>query len=219
MAISRKTIMPVIPDGETTEPVVSTYGATSIQDQVNSWILEGRVYWYNRGVVTSPISFTQTTVVYARPSIALRVPLGKSVIPCNLSVQVETASGSINELMWVACNNDVGAGTSTGVTALRGNMRGDIAGNVGGCSINITYTGDVTTAATNPYELKRWNQPFIDAIGASAQHHWDVDIRRDSCMPLLVGPATLFLIGGGSAAPTGYVQLVYAEFNSADLGL
>jgi len=137
----------------------------------------------------------------------------------HLAVVVETATGTINELIWVACDNDVGAGTSTGpVTTTRGNMRGDIASQPGACIINITYSGDVTTAATNPVELGRWTQPFVDAAGIP-DHKFVLDIKKDSVMPLLRGPATLFLVGAGSAAPTGYVEMIWREFNSADYGL
>lgn len=214
----RKLISPVIPDGQATDLVTDAFGALTIQDPCLKFTLEGRHYFYNRGNITTPVSFTQTTVVYARPSLVLRVPAGKAVIPTHLGVQIEAATGTINELIWLIASNDVGAGTSTAVTTLRGNLRGDIASNMGGCLINITYTGDYTTAPTNPNELKRWVQPFVDAAAVSS-HDFYWDIKTDSNVPLLVGPASLLLVGGASTAHSGFVQMSWAEYNSADFGL
>lgn len=217
-AVVRKLVSPVIPDGQATDLVTDAFGALTVQDPSLKWALEGRMYFYNRGVITTPVTLTQTTVVYARPSLALRVPAGKLVVPTHLGIVLENQSGTDNEFIWLTSNNDIGAGTSTATTTTRGNMRGDLASNMGGCLINITYTGDVTTAATNPCEIVRWHQPFVDAAGVP-DHSLVWDIKSCSNIPVLVGPASLMLIAGASAAPDAYVQIFYAEFNAADLGL
>lgn len=216
IATVRKNQTPVLQDGSTAGLVVDAFGTLAVQDRVEQWKREGKLFFYNRGDTTTPVTFTNTAILYTRPSIALRVPTGKVVIPIRLMVALETQAGVINEGVWIACNNDVGAGTSTAVTTNRGNMRMDIASNMGACLVNITYTGNVTTTGTNPVEIDRYVQPFADTIGLTDK--WVLDIKKDACMPFLVGPASLQLIVGGGTAPTGYVTMIYAELASADMG-
>jgi len=220
-AIVRKNASPVIGDGDATSLVVDCFGDLSVGSLVEKWKREGRVYFYNRGNTTTPVTFTNTAILYTRPSQVIRVPSGKAILPLMLGCHFETAAGVINEAAWIACSNDVGAGTSTLVAAgtNRGNMRSDKAADSGGCTIQITYTGDVSTTGVNPVEFARWTQPFADAIGATAAHDWVLDIKTFSAMPLLVGNASLIFIAGGGTALTGYTTSVWAEFNAADLGL
>jgi len=220
-AIVRKNNSPVIGDGDTTGLTVDCFGDLSVGSLVEKWKREGKLYFYNRGNTTTPVTFTNTAILYTRPSLVIRVPAGKAILPVMLGAHFETAAGVINEAVWISCSNDVGAGTSTTVAAgtNRGNMRSDIAGDSGSCTINITYTGDVTTTGANPVEFARWTQPFADAIGAVPKHDWVLDIKTFSGMPLLVGSSSLIFIAGGGTALTGYVGAVWAEFNAADLGL
>jgi len=220
-AIVRKHSSPVIGDGDETKLVVDAFGDLSVGSLVEKWKREGRLYFYNRGNTTTPVTFTNTAILYTRPSQVVRVPSAKTIIPVNLGCHFETAAGVINEAVWIACSNDVGIGTSTSVAAgtNRGNLLSSSAGDSGACAINITYSADVTTTGLNPVEFARWTQPFVDAIGATAAHDWVLDIKTFSAMPILVGPASLIFIAGGGTALTGYTTTVYAEFNSADLGL
>lgn len=200
---------------------VSPWSELPIESQVERWKREGRVYFYNRGNTTTPVTGTNTAILYTRPSFVLRVPSAKTVIPLYLSHHVENAAGTDNEAVWIACNNDVGAGTSTAVAAgtNRGNMRADKAGDGGSCLINITYSGDVTTTGTNPVEFARWQQSFVDAIGATPVNNWAIDIKNTSNMPVLVGPASLIFIIGGSTALDLYMTAIWAEFNTQDFWL
>jgi len=200
--------------------VLDPFGSLSMDAAVERWKREGRLFFYNRGNTTTPVTFTNTAILYTRPSQVIRVPSGITVIPVHLGCHFETAAGVINEAVWISASNDVGAGTSTAVAAgsNRGNMLTKVAGNSGSCTIQINYTGDVTTTGANPVEIARWTQPFVDAIGAAPKHDWPLDIKTFSGMPILVGPASLFLVAGGGTALTGYVASIWAEFNSADLG-
>lgn len=218
MPIVRKNNSPVLDDGSEQGQVLDSYGATVTMSEVEKWKRDGKLYFYNRGNTTTPVTYTNTAILYTRPSQVIRVPIGKTIIPIRLANYFEAAAGVINEGVWIACNNDVGAGTSSTVTTTRGNLRGDIASNVGGCLINITYTGDVTTTGTNPVEIDRHTQPYVAAIGSAVKDTWILDIATFSAMPILVGPASLILIVGGGTALTGYATTIYAEFNSADLG-
>jgi len=220
-SIVRKNAPPVLSDASSQSLVQDCFGALSVDMQIVRWLREGRLYFYNRGNTTTPVTFTNSAILYTRPSQVIRVPSGTTIIPVFLGVYVETATGVINEGVWIACNNDVGAGTSTAVAAgtNRGNMRSDKASNAGACLINITYSGDVTTTGTNPVEFARYMQPFVDAAGVNNQT-FIVDIKTHSSMPLLVGPASLiFILGGGTAAPSGFMTTIWAEFATADLGL
>lgn len=220
-AIVRKNSSPVIGDGDATNLVVDCFGDLSVGSLVEKWKREGKLYFYNRGNTTTPVTFTNTAILYTRPSQVVRVPSGKTILPVMLGCHFETAAGVINEAVWISASNDVGAGTSTLVAAgtNRGNMRSDKAGDSGHCTVQITYSGDVTTTGANPVEFARWTQPFVDAIGAVPKHDWVLDIKTFSGMPLLVGPASLIFIAGGGTALTGYMTTIWAEFNSADLGL
>jgi hypothetical protein len=220
-AVVRKLTPPALEDGSNTNLVVDAFGSLAIQDLVEKWKREGRVYFYNRGNTTTPVTGTNTAILYTRPSLVVRVPTGKTIIPIYLGQHIENAAGTDNEAVWIACSNDIGAGTSTAVAAgtNRGNMRSDLAGNGGSCLINITYTGDVTTTGTNPVEFVRWQQSFVDAIGATPVNNWIVDIKHNSNMPVLVGPASLIYIIGGSTALDTYTTVMWAEFNSSEIGL
>ena len=216
-AIVRKNLSPALQEGGTFQPVINPFGQMSVEQAVEKWKMDAHLYFYNRGNTTTPVTFTNTAILYTRPSQVIRVPSGKMIIPVFLGVYLETQIGIVNEGVWIACSNDVGAGTSTAVTTTRGNMRGDLAANMGACSINITYTGDVTTTGLNPVEFARYTQPYADSIGLTDV--WEKDIKNFSGMPVLVGPASLILIVGGGTAPTGFTTTVWAEFNSADFGL
>ena len=217
--VVRKNLSPVQDDGSVGQIVLDSYGVVGMKSQVERWKMDGRLYFYNRGNTTTPVTFTNTAILYTRPSQVVRVPTGKTIIPVRLAAYFETAAGVINEGVWIACNNDVGAGTSTAVTTTRGNLRGDKANEQGGCLVNITYSGDVTTTGTNPVEFARWTQPYVSAIGSVVKDSWELDIATFSGMPILDGPASLILIVGGGTALTGYTTTIWAEFNSADLGL
>ncbi len=218
-AIVRKNAPPVLSDASSQSLVQDCFGALSVDMQIERWKREGRLYFYNRGNTTTAVTFTNTAILYTRPSQVVRVPSGTTIIPVFLGVYLETQAGVINEGVWIACNNDVGAGTSTAVAAgtNRGNMRADKASNAGNCLINITYSADVTATGTNPVEFARFTQPFVDALGGIQT--WELDIKRFAGMPMLVGPASLILIVGGGTAPTGFATTIWAEFASADLGL
>jgi len=218
--IVRKNNSPVLSDGSLDQGLVlDSYGALITKNEVEKWKMDGRLYFYNRGNTTTAVTFTNTAILYTRPSQVIRVPTGKTIIPVRLGVYVETAAGVINEGVWIACNNDVGAGTATGpVITTRGNLRGDKASEQGACLIYITYTGDITTTGTNPVEFARFTQPYVSAIGSVVKDTWELDIATFSGMPILVGPASLILIVGGGTALTGFTTTVWAEFNSADLG-
>ncbi len=217
-SVVRKNLSPVLNDGADASPVVDAYGISTFENDVARWKRDGKVFFYNRGNTTTPVTFTNTAILYTRPSQVIRVPQGKTIIPVHLAAYFETQAGVINEGVWIACNNDVGAGTSTAVTAGtgRGNMRGDKATDAGACTIQITYTGDVTTTGTGVLEFARFVQPFVDAAGV--QEAFVLDRKTFSNFPILVGPASLIFIAGGGTALTGYMTTVWAEFNSADLG-
>lgn len=217
--VVRKNSTPVLNDGASVNGVADAYGITTLEDDVSRWKRDGRLFGYNRGNTTTPVTFTNTAILYTRPSQVIRVPLGKTIIPVHLACYFETAAGVINEGVWIACNNDVGAGTSTAVTAGTGrfNLRGDKSTDAGACLVHITYTGDVTTTGTGVIEFARWVQPFADAAGVPQT--WVLDRKTCSNIPILVGPASLILIVGGGTALTGYTTTIWAEFNSPDLGL
>jgi hypothetical protein len=208
----------VLADQAETGLFVDPFGNLPIETAVEKWKREGRVYFYNRGNTTTAVTYTNTAILYTRPSLAIRVPQGKTVIPISLGLYLQAQAGVINEGVWIAASNDIGAGTSTAVAAgtNRGNMRTDLAGNAGSCLINITYSGDVTATGTNPVEFARYTQPYADSIGLTDM--WVLDIKTFSGMPILVGPATLQLIVGGGTAPDGFATAMWAEFNSADFG-
>lgn len=215
----RKNASSVLQDGSAYPGVGDCYGIQTIESDEARWLRDGRLYFYNRGNTTTPVTFTNTAILYTRPSLVIRVPSGTTIIPVHLAAYFETAAGVLNEAVWIACNNDVGAGTSTAVAAgtNRGNMLGKIAGNAGSCVIQITYTGDVTTTGTNPVEFARYVQPFADAAGVRTQELiWNRKTAGN--VPMLIGPASLIFIAGGGTALTGYMTSIWAEFNSADLG-
>ena len=191
-----------------------------IAEQIENWKREGKLFFYNRGITTTVVSFTNTAILLTRPSLVLRVPTNKTVIPMYLACHFQTAAGTLNEGIWVSYSNDLGAGTSTRVEpgTARGNMNTHFAGSSGGSVLHTIYSGDITTTGQNDCEFARWTQPFVDAITAVPKHDWIVDRKTQSNMPIIKGGGSMALIVGGGTALTGFATIVYAEVNSTDLG-
>ena len=189
-------------------------------NQVENWKREGSLFFYQRGITTTPVTYTNTAILLTRPSLVVRVPTNKTLIPVHLETNFETAAGVINEGVWIAYSNDIGAGTSTVVApgTGRGNMNTHFAGNSGSSVIQITYTGDIDTTGANPMEFARWSNPFADVAATAVVDKWEIDYKTHSNLPIIKGGGSFALIVGGGTALTGFTTIIYAEVNSTDLG-
>ena len=175
--------------------------------------LDGRVFVANVGTASTPVNFAETAYDADQPQFVIDVPSGKTALPLNIKVVLETSAGTLNEIIVGSAAALVGAGTSTAVTAK--NLTATQP-NASGCTVRSLYTGDGTdiTALASYVEWARGAQPIV----GTAENHpeWEWNALKAGFMPVLVGPASLAVwILGASTAPTGYLTAVWAELDSA----
>jgi hypothetical protein len=138
-------------------------------------------------------------------------------IPLALNVLIEDVAGTENFVIWSTSTNDIGAGTSTALSPV--NYRADKLA-APACKAYSLYTGDYTTAATGLIEVHMWYHPFASAAvtdGADLHHHrWTIN---DPDMPILVGPASIFMHCYGGTKLQGFGEYTWVELAASELGL
>lgn len=195
-------------DGQEMTVRVARDGSLVVVRQDIAWVMEGRVFGANMGVLTTPLTF----LVYAanRPDAWLRVPDRTIIIPLYVGVTLEDAAGTDTEVRLSFCQNDIGNGTSTAAAAGPLNMRSDALFTSNVVARNLA-TAD-TTAETNPLEIKRWTYGIAEGTGNDArERHWSAN--EDGVPPTIVGPGSLIVyVAATTTQATGFVQVVWAEF-------
>jgi len=186
-------------------------GALIIQDQILEWAMLGRTFHAQQGDAGTLVDFAETAYDEDQPQFALRVPTGKIAIPLSLILTFQDQAGTDNHVVWSTTTNDIGDGTSTAATISA--MRRD-APHSSGCTARSLYTANAT-AATGLIEIARFLDPFVAAAGSMSPKEWN--IRLAAAIPILVGPATLQMHVFGSAAPAGFGEYVWAEFDTPAL--
>jgi len=160
--------------------------------------------------LTTPIA-GHTGIDDDQPEAVVDVPTGTTIIPISIDVYLEDSAGTDTEVVYLASQANIGAGTSTAVTTIR-NLRAD-APRTSGASVYRSYTGN-GTATSNGFEFYRAGYPFADATTDPVKKfHWSA--KESGIVPVLVGDAALVLYWAGTTtAPLGFAQIVWAELPS-----
>lgn len=190
--------------------------AQIVRDAVLAYKLAGRVFFAQQGNAGTKLDFAETAYDEDQPQVALRVPSGVTIIPISLAVTLEDLAGTENHVIWSATTNDIGNGTSTGLTV--SNARIGASNPTSLVTARSLYTANAT-AATGLVELKRWYRPFASAAATDGGKPEDylADILRDSWLPILVGPATLQAHIYGGTAPQGFGEYQWIELATGDI--
>ena len=158
-----------------------------------------------------------TTVVLARPQLAIKVPTGQCLVPLRVSVEVElglqTTDSHVTEILVSIDRTQVPtAGTST--TEVPINMRTDITVP---CPLTVwsAFTGD-TGVALALDELDR-AQALTDVQGvATTVNVYQLKTVYDPRWPpFICGPAGFFVHYGGDIAATGFIQASFLAIPSS----
>jgi hypothetical protein len=184
-------------------------GAIYVADYIQALAMEGRIFHVSHGTITTPITF----LAYAakRPVFALDVPTGTAVIPTRIDVFLESAAGTVTEIIAGTVGNVLGAGTSTALTPACTRTDRPVASN---CSAYGNYTAD-SAAFTNDVEFWRAGTPIAAAAGVPNLYTWKIS---DGNPQVLVGASALYLfVAATSTQATGFVKVTYAEVPSSAL--
>lgn len=197
---------------------MSKRGEMVVTDFYTQCALDGRLFTANVGGGTTPINFATLTYDANQPEFVVDVLTGTTIIPIHLEVMLETAAGTVNEIIVGVANINCGAGTSTAIVPQSLAMSGTAA-LATGCKVYSLFTGDCTdpvTAANQYSMIYRGGQAFVDAAGVDYKWEWSAKVQGNA--PKLVGPACFVVhIVGNTAAPTGYLTFTWAEFASSEI--
>lgn len=184
-------------------------------------ILEGRGYHMDIGAFSTPIvgGGNGTVIDQDQPEGAISIPEGTTIIPIRVSVQCQTpllAADSDESEILIAWDQTaaIDGGTSTSETALKLHDGSAITSN---CTCYSAYTANCTNP-TLSVELAR-SVKTGDMQGTPANALWG-DLRLDyepENPPIIVGPASLIVYFGGTVATSGFGQIEWLEFATADI--
>jgi len=197
-----------VPSAQTGDVAITRQGALIAQDQILEWTLQGKTFHAQIGDAVTLVDFVETAYDEDQPQFALRVPAGATVIPFSLSAEFQDMAGTNTHVIWSMCNNDIGNGTSTAATISA--MRSD-APVATLCTARSLYTANAT-AATAPKEIIRWVDAFAD-VNTFVPAHFKWDLMSSGVVPVLVGPATLFMHAVSTTdGPEGFAEVAWVEF-------
>ena len=200
----------VVPErtGEITrgKPWAARDGAAIDMDWKQALAMEGRVFCFNLGNVTTSIAGKAADI--QQPQVAIRVPSGVDIamIPLEAHIYCEDTVSTAAELIIGCASIDIGAGSAT--TGVAQNMKSGAGGSK--VIIRYTYSGAGTAAAwgTNYWELQRTGALY----DVAAETMLEPELHyKPLVSPVLVPPSTFYLFYGGAGSSTGYLSVVWAE--------
>ena len=185
-------------------------------------VLEGRCFHVQVGALVTAIACGSGTVPeLAEPELVISVPSGSVLMPLSVYANAIPADGfanhdDINIILGIDRTqvHDL-SGTST--TEIIYNMRTD-APRSNTCTAVSAVTADMT-AAVVAMELIR-TDVFMEQTTAVGTEAIEMKLRYEpEAAPMIVGPAMLVLMWGGTSAVSGYAQATWAEWTKAELGI
>ena len=186
-------------------------------------IRDGRGFHVTIGAFSTPIQGggAGTILVINEPEGMISVPDGTSIIPIRLNVQCQVpiiAADSDESEILIASDKDAAwdaTGTSTEETPV--NMKTTHT-RTSLCSCESAFTGAPTIAPAADYEIARAVK-IADIGGTAASQAWGElqCLYEPQTAMILDGPCMLLVYWGGTVATTGYAQLEWLEYLTADL--
>lgn len=209
-------------EGELIAPWQGKDGASVSMPWKQALILEGRCFHVQVGALITAIACGSGTVPeLAEPELVISVPTGAVMMPLSVTAQAIPADAAANhdDLSVILGIDRTQAhdlsGTST--TEVIYNLRTD-APRSNACTAVSAVTEDMT-AAVMAMELRR-KDVLVNATTDTGSQLFIIDFEYEPvAAPMLVGPAMLVLMWGGTTAVTGYAQATWAEWTKAELGI
>lgn len=184
-------------------------------------VLQGRGFQVDVGAFSTPIvgGGNGTVIDQDQPEAMISVPSGTSIIPIRVSVQAQCGLAATdadeNEILVAADISQAsdGTGTMTTETALKMYVgQGTTL-----CTCYSAFTADATAPVLG-MELAR-KVEVMDLVGTPANawgHILDL-VYEPAVPPILVGPCMLLVYWGGTVAVSGFAQIQWLEYLTADL--
>lgn len=182
-------------------------GALYIADLTLSAAIEGRVFGFNSGVVTTPAATAASGALTATiGSSYIRVPDGTAIVPVYARLVVESSGATTQgEASLLIAQNDIGVGggaaASSGAAPINLNTASPLASN---CTPNQIATA--SAAPTNPLEVARYSW-----AAAAVNQHFEWVGGVNNMAPVIRGAGTFGFYIGGNAVQF-YSIIIWAEF-------
>ena len=190
-------------------------GAGFVSDWLQALIIEGRGFCAGIGLLSAGEALPVAVITTLRPQLWVRVPTGTTIMPFYGGIQVEDtgATGAFEALIGYDAT-DVGNGTSDAADYGPVQLRSGAARR-SACTVRQEATADVT--ADPDADLWRvWKAEDNAATPATAGPS-NFDWKPWPALPVLVGPASLMMYLGSSAAPIVTAQFQWVEFETSEI--
>jgi len=211
-----------VSEGQANIPWLARDGATVSFPWKQALILEGRSFHVQVGALVTAIACGSDTIPeLAEPELVISVPSGVVMMPLGVYANAIPADGFANHddlnIILGIDRTQVHDLSGTSTTEVIYNLRTD-APRSNMCTAVSAVTADMT-AAVMAMELMR-TDTFMEQTTAVGTVPIQMELRYEPvASPMIVGPAMLVLMWGGTSAVTGYAQATWAEWTKAELGI
>jgi hypothetical protein len=185
-------------------------------------VLQGRGFHIDIGAFSTPIVGDTTIIDLDRPIAAVAVPSGTSIFPIRVHAQCQTpllaTDADEAEILLgvdITAANNFAETTHTNETALKMYLGHSVSSS---CDCISAQTADMTVAPIIGMELAR-SVITGDINGTAANALWGKLelLYEPKALPLLVGPCTMYLYWGGTVQVSGFAQIQWLEYLSAEI--
>jgi len=184
-------------------------------------VLQGRGFHVDIGAFSTPIVGDTTIIDLDRPIGCISVPTGTTILPIRITAQclmpLVAADNNEAEILLgvdIAKAADDSETTHTDETALKMYVGHSVTSL---CTCFSAQAANMTTAPVIGMELAR---AFTSAeIVSAAGTFWNrLEMSYEpEISPVLVGPCALYLYWGGTVQVSGFGQIEWLEYLSADI--
>jgi len=182
-------------------------------------VLQGRGFHMDIGAFSTPIAGDTTVIDIDRPVGYVSVPTGTSIFPIRITAQtllplVATDADEAEILVGVdiAAAADA-SGTHTDETALKMYL----GQGTSLCTCVSAQTDDMTVAPVLGMELARAHTA-AEIVSAAGTFWSRLELLYEpDTPPVLVGPCALYIYWGGTVAVSGFAQIEWLEYKTAEL--
>lgn len=190
------------------KPWAARDGAAIDMDWRQALVIEGRVFCFNLGNVTTSVAGKAADIQQPQVAIRNQVSSGVAMIPIEAHIYCEDTVSTATELVVACASIDIGAGTASAGNAYVQNMKSGCGGS--SVTVQYTYSGAGTAAVwgTNYWELQRTGALYniADDDTLEPELHY-----MPAVSPILVPPSTFYLFWGGADSVTAYASVIWAE--------
>lgn len=219
----RSAVAPVrVAEGQSNSAWFAKDGSTVSFPWKQALVLEGRCFHVQVGALVTAIACGSGTVPeLAEPELVISVPSGSVMMPLSVYANTIPADGFANHddlnIILGIDRTQVHDLSGTSTTEVIYNLRTD-APRSNTCTAVSAVTADMTAAAI-AMELMR-TDVFMEQTTAVGTVPIIMELRYEPvAAPIIVGPAMVVLMWGGTSAVTGYAQATWAEWTKAELGI